>query len=238
MNWIAIGDIHGKNDWKEIVNVEINNVDKIIFIGDYFDSWNISGIVEMENFMDILQLKKTYPDKVVLLTGNHDMHYLSSLEEKYSGYKPMFSFMIEHDCILPAINDRHLQMCCIIDNYLFSHAGITKTWCENIGIDPNNNLEEKINDLLYYTPFVFKFIYNNNSAYTDPHGNDVFQGPTWVRPKSLFKDKLDNYIQIVGHTEHPKIEFKNNVYLIDCLGKGYYLKNNDNTIQIKNINKY
>ena len=33
-------------------------------------------------------------------------------------------------------------------------------------------------------------------------------------------------------------EFKNNVYLIDCLGKGYYLKNDDNTIQIKNINKY
>ena len=36
--WIAIGDVHGRNTWQQIVNLEIDNVDKIIFVGDYFDS--------------------------------------------------------------------------------------------------------------------------------------------------------------------------------------------------------
>lgn len=38
--WISIGNIHGRTNWKDIVNKELNNVDKIIFIDDYFNSFN------------------------------------------------------------------------------------------------------------------------------------------------------------------------------------------------------
>ena len=39
MKTIAIGDIHGLSIWKDIINKE--NPDKVIFIGDYFDSFDI-----------------------------------------------------------------------------------------------------------------------------------------------------------------------------------------------------
>ena len=35
MKTIAIGDTHGRSQWKDIVKKE-KDVDKIIFIGDYF----------------------------------------------------------------------------------------------------------------------------------------------------------------------------------------------------------
>ena len=36
---IIIGDIHGRDIWKNIVAQE--QADRVIFIGDYFDSFNI-----------------------------------------------------------------------------------------------------------------------------------------------------------------------------------------------------
>ncbi|NBP57427.1 metallophosphoesterase, partial [bacterium] len=39
MKTIFIGDIHGRSIWKEIVEQE--KPDRVIFIGDYFDSFDI-----------------------------------------------------------------------------------------------------------------------------------------------------------------------------------------------------
>ena len=39
MKTIVIGDIHGRDVWKEIVFQE--QADRVIFIGDYFDSFDI-----------------------------------------------------------------------------------------------------------------------------------------------------------------------------------------------------
>ncbi len=37
MKTIVIGDIHGRTSWKDIIEKE-QTWDKVIFIGDYFDS--------------------------------------------------------------------------------------------------------------------------------------------------------------------------------------------------------
>ncbi|MDR0452283.1 MAG: hypothetical protein LBH15_04505, partial [Treponema sp.] len=34
----------------------------------------------------------------------------------------------------------------------------------------------------------------------DSYGNDITQGPLWIRPESLLSDALPGYSQIVGHT--------------------------------------
>jgi hypothetical protein len=34
----------------------------------------------------------------------------------------------------------------------------------------------------------------------DRSGNDITQGPLWIRPESLISDALPGYSQIVGHT--------------------------------------
>ena len=48
---IVIGDIHGRDIWKSIVAQE--NPDRVIFIGDYFDSFNIESVTQQHNFKEI-----------------------------------------------------------------------------------------------------------------------------------------------------------------------------------------
>ena len=51
MKLIAIGDIHGRDIWKQIVETE--QPDTVVFVGDYFDSFNIPGIDQIHNFKNI-----------------------------------------------------------------------------------------------------------------------------------------------------------------------------------------
>lgn len=243
--WIAIGDIHGRDTWKSIVNTEIDNVDKIIFVGDYFDSFDIPITTQISNFLDILEFKRANSDKVVLLTGNHDIHYLKTLDETYSGYSHAFALMIENDCIIPAIRERLLQICYMDSNFIFTHAGVTKTWLlltdviesiyEEIG-----DLDVKLNDLFFYKPRTFRYQSNYKFSLSDPYGDNIWQGPLWVRPNSLLKDKIAAYTQVVGHTQVDEIVYRDDVYFIDSLHTGAYLyfdpEHNSNPI-IKNISK-
>ena len=70
---LVCGDIHGRRFWKEPCK-NLDKYDKVVFLGDYLDPYGFEGIeVEdaIENFKEILELKKNNMDKVVLLLGNH-----------------------------------------------------------------------------------------------------------------------------------------------------------------------
>ena len=72
MKTAIIGDIHGRTLWERL---NINNFDKLIFIGDYFDSHNeINGRHILDNFNNIVNLKSKNREDVILLFGNHDYH--------------------------------------------------------------------------------------------------------------------------------------------------------------------
>jgi hypothetical protein len=52
-------------------------------------------------------------------------------------------------------------------------------------------------------------------------GNDITQGPVWVRPESLAKDMVDGITCVVGHTPAEKLgpmETCSQIIRIDCLG--------------------
>ena len=69
---LSIGDTHGRGIALQIAKDNIHKVDKIVFIGDYVDSFDISPVIILHNLKEIIEFKKQYPDKVVLLLGNHD----------------------------------------------------------------------------------------------------------------------------------------------------------------------
>ena len=46
MKTILIGDIHGRSIWKRIVADE--KPDRVVFIGDYFDSFDIPGVTHKD----------------------------------------------------------------------------------------------------------------------------------------------------------------------------------------------
>lgn len=54
MKIVVIGDIHGRNVWEDIIKAE--SPDQVIFMGDYFDSYNIPGVYQIYNFQNIVAI--------------------------------------------------------------------------------------------------------------------------------------------------------------------------------------
>lgn len=77
MKIIVNPDVHGRHFWEESAKL-INEMDKIIFLGDYFDPYDFEKIsVEdaIENFQKIIKFKQRYDDKIILLFGNHKLFH-------------------------------------------------------------------------------------------------------------------------------------------------------------------
>lgn len=204
---IALGDTHGVNKWKEIVK---QSFDKVIFLGDYFDSFSIKFGEQYENFMAILDFKKANPDKVVLLFGNHDFHYITN--ERYSGYQ-LENADIIGGIIRSTLEQGQLELCHQESNFIFSHAGITKTWMNEHNLK-NGGIVSLINLEFLNSPNSFKFTPSNP---LDNCGESITQPPIWVRPEPLLRDKIDGIKQVVGHTKQKNIDINGDVIFIDTL---------------------
>lgn len=240
---IIIPDLHGISLWKDILNQE-NTWDKIIFLGDYLDSFNIPGMQQLENLMDIIEFKKANHDKVVLLYGNHELHYVKGMNEQYSGYQSGMAYQFQF-----VLDDyKHLfQIAYRQDEYLFSHAGISDEWLTHSvgGYWHVDNVVNKVNELYLYQPYHFHI--QPGQSYC---GDETYQGPLWIRPKSLMKankqsDIKKKYIQIVGHTHLGQIDFRGKstggrYYFVDCLGEygGEYLTINNGHLKLNVIKKH
>ena len=218
---VIIGDIHGRDCWKQIVASE--NPDRVIFMGDYFDSFDNTAVEQMHNFKEIIDWKQSGQSEVIMLIGNHDYHYINS-SETYSGFQHGTSSAIN---FLLYENRQHLQMCYQMGDFLFTHAGVSYDWLKINKWEGWESVEEKVNDLWEYTPNAFAF------AGRDPYGDSTISSPIWIRPHSLQKanrDTLrDQFIQVVGHTTQGKIDTEGKstggrYYYIDTLGtSGEYM---------------
>ena len=130
---LIIPDIHGRTFWKSAV--ESGDYEKIVFLGDYTDPYEMEGITNrdaLKNFKSIIAFKQQNPEKVVLLLGNHDLHYYSEYYYELTGgvrYDPVSAVSLQrlfskyHSCFQLAWEtdwgNKH---------YLFSHAGVTQSW--------------------------------------------------------------------------------------------------------------
>lgn len=234
MKTICIGDIHGYDSWKKIVDKH-PDFDRFIFIGDYVDSFVVTGMEQLKNLREIIEFKEKNKEKVVLLIGNHDHHYFPEVGYSgTSGYQNNMAKSFEYefntyrDLFQMVFRDEH--------NNIFSHAGVTKTFLklnslDNMLIEP---LIEDINTLFKNNPKAFSYNFADRGGY----GDHIFQSPIWVRPGSLYRDGID-YNQIVGHTGQPKINplksVRQNYWLIDTLGTSKeFLVIKDGKIEIDN----
>jgi hypothetical protein len=245
MKTITIGDIHGRDCWKKIIfggDSEFQNwcenptdlgYDKIIFIGDYVDSFNITGPNILLNLKDILKFKVAAPDKVVLLFGNHDWQYITN--QRYTG----FAFEMAFDYKTLFFENLHLFDLAYYQkvgdrDVIWTHAGITNRWLKEFFETYKEKLEkfdmimngENINNPEFIVDclnFALQTLCQNLSDVGyESGGNHPTGGPIWVRIGPLYKDPLPNITQIVGHT-HMKdiIHFEAwdgaNIIMVDCL---------------------
>jgi predicted phosphodiesterase len=235
MKTIVLGDIHGRGVWQLIVQIE--NPDRVIFVGDYFDAFEIPYLDQMYNFKQIVHYSRNSDKEVIMLIGNHDVHYQRwaiQTGENYSGFQTIYANDI---CQELELNEDIMQMAYKMDNFLFTHAGVTNTWLELMEIENDENMVDNINDYSKYKPNLFAFGAVGRSGYVDPYGDNIWQNPTWIRPKSLMKDSKDlGYIQVVGHTQQNQIDIKGKstggkYYFIDTLEtSGEYLIIENNQI--------
>jgi predicted MPP superfamily phosphohydrolase len=197
MKTIFIGDIHGRDIWKDIVSQE--KPDRVIFIGDYFDSFDIKGPAQIDNFRDIIAFKESGQCEVIMLIGNHCYHYMryKGVTDEYSGYQHRYNLQIGH---LLEVNEKHLQMAYQFEDFLCTHAGVSVEWLALNGYVEieKDNIADIVNGIFKENPLRFNF----NGI--DPYGDNTYQTPIWIRPISLISANRNNLekevVQVVGHT--------------------------------------
>jgi hypothetical protein len=192
---ITIGDLHGSNAWKDI---DPELWDRIIFIGDYVDSRELDSLTVLSNLEEIIQFKKTFPDKVILLWGNHDLAYFYGGHERHYclGFKkkllPIFYSVFTS-------NRQLFHAAWQTGSYLWTHAGIAEKWYdlylkEKI-LPADKNLADSLNRLFneYFPPLYLIGAYRG--------GLHESGGIFWADRIETRPDPLRGYNQIVGHTQ-------------------------------------
>jgi predicted phosphodiesterase len=200
MKIAVISDIHGFSCWRTITG-KAGKYDKIIFLGDYFDSWENKWPQQMDNFLKIIDFKKEHPEKIDLCLGNHDTSYI--LKEMCSGYQHIHSMEIMQKL---TENSELFNIVYCYGNWIFSHAGVSKEWLEQAGIEK----PEEINGFFEIKSDYFRWVGPNR------YGDNPNEGPLWIRPNSLLANAVEGYNQAVGHTEQeeePDIVKSKNIYV-------------------------
>ena len=206
---LVIGDIHGHNSWKSICEKE-KDADKVVFLGDYFDSFHIPSEDQKDNFLNILEFKHNHPNCILLL-GNHDYHYIYNTS--YSGYSYITKSLAQ-PLITKAIQDGDLNIIHIHDNIVFSHAGISEFWLNKVA--QLTDIHDITFDKIKLSVLDWNGLYGCN-----PYGDTISNSPIWIRPKSLNDNKVRDYVQVVGHTPSKKIVSHNDIWICDTLPNEY-----------------
>lgn len=237
---LVLGDTHGHDSWKAVVNHD--DFDKVIFLGDYLDSFTVKPEVIANNFCDLLNFKQSMGDKCKLLYGNHDHSYWNA--ERCSGYKfhavSMYMPLLED-----AFKESLIDLIHIEGDIIFSHAGVSDFWMRNIAgfSDPKDitfeNIEEQyagkvIGDGIEVKDTGLDLLNWNAYAGYDGYGNTISQSPIWIRPQSLLKSKVDGYRQIVGHTNMGTPVEEQGLYFNDLLPDYYIIVEDGNISFVKN----
>jgi hypothetical protein len=231
MRFNIIGDIHGRECWKDLVKEDCTN----IFLGDYFDPYDDISIDELEkNFLEIIAWSKEHD--AVLLLGNHDLHYLH-YESTVSRYDFRNASRIEK-LLLDNIDAFYGITYNIGPMCLVSHAGVTKQWLERTGFTGESKaqfISKHVNDVFWgkYDKEQHKwpdpevdlmfFTFKHNCYRGDYYGTSPVQSPVWIRPQTLLHDRyngMEGGWQIVGHTQVKKLlvpeDYK--IILVDVCG--------------------
>jgi predicted MPP superfamily phosphohydrolase len=222
MKILTIGDLHGENTWKDL---SFDLYDKVVFIGDYVDSFTESDEDISSNLINIIEIKKKNTEKVELLLGNHDIQYLYPVGRyRCSGYRPSMQITLQ---TLFEENKELFQIAYQYKNYLWTHAGVSNGWYGRFWQETNellfskfevSTIAEKLNRA-YYTRFIDTIMAVGRSR----SGTCKFGGPLWADKSELIDTFILELHQIAGHSPIAKIitisdRDNSSITFVDCLG--------------------
>ena len=234
MKILSVGDIHGKSIWNTI-NADL--YDRIYFAGDLYDAFEYTQKQIHSNALELVQWARD-AGNVFFCIGNHDAHYFKWQEGdvhrlvRGSGYASSQQYKAFH---LYIENKELFKVAHQVDNYLWTHAGLSqagyefhyhKTERDLRNIYGLNTLADILNKMwdINYLPLFYVPLSRG--------GDDTFGGPLWASHIDTSGNPLEDYHQIVGHTVSADIIHKGNedtsITYIDCLntqiGKFYEIE--------------
>ena len=214
---IVIGDIHGEQTWKNIINKHPK--EKYIFLGDYCDPYNAEApdCEVMENLQQIVQFKKDLPDSVTLLLGNHDIQYIYKEASRCTRYMRRAAFKIK------ALFNENITLFNRVYSHngiLFTHAGVTDEWFKTTF--PEKESKDAA-ELICRTRKKRALFACGIARW----GRELYGGIYWADIRE-FDNPLKSWIQVVGHNKVQEITVKNGVesgivVLCDSVWNGNYL---------------
>jgi len=242
---ISIGDCHGFDTWKQPLNywrpneekTLVDQYDYIVFVGDYVDEFELPDSQIYKNLVEIIELKKLYPDKVILLYGNHDIQYLLGTKGNgCTGYRPSMWLQLNE---LFTQNRNLFQLAFQVKNYLWTHAGVhrgfysmniqNKKYIIRDGVEKEYLTIDKSGTVADILNFCFEAKHQPIfDCGLQRGGHAKVGGPLWADKNELYSKPLDGYHQIVGHTRIKEIKHYNHyanketsTTFIDCMHIDY-----------------
>lgn len=215
---LVVPDVHGRTFWRNAVSKYKDQVEFIVFLGDYLDPYpsEASPVEAWEEFQDIVKLKKLMPEKVILLEGNHDAHYhyLETFEEY--GRSPRFDWSCARKYEKFFNQNQDLfQAAFKWGDILFTHAGVSLGW-----IGQNKLLLPQLKDIDWWL---------NNMLKTCPMSSLNYLGDMEVRRGGWCKsgsplwadwEERDEFLkdlyQVVGHTWSGEARITDYAACLDC----------------------
>lgn len=237
---LVIPDIHGRTFWKEAVK-ECSSM-PVVFLGDYLDPYGAEGITNEEalaNFMDILDYKKANAERVTLLLGNHELHYLNM--KKHFSRKDTVNAEQIRSILYENISLFRMAATTVCGGrtFLFTHAGVLKSWWMKHFADESCNADAvcaALNAKLKDEATIVSFI---NDALMDASkirgGKDKVGSCMWAdvhehNGKTGFP--ADVY-QVFGHSQlKTKAKIKKNYADLDCR-QAFVITKDGNIVPLK-----
>ena len=200
---LIIPDVHGRGFWKKAVEEHTDL--PVIFLGDYMDPYPQEGInneIALENFKQIMDFKRKNAERVILLIGNHDMHYMSkpfarlAMGTRFSQLMHPILSQIFKD------NERFFHLACSVEYdgkiVLFTHAGVSKIWYEDNKDVLDGDIPGCLNNLMN-TDEGIEALANIGGCRGGYHNSGSI---LWADVSEVMSAvALPRYYQIFGHTQ-------------------------------------
>jgi Calcineurin-like phosphoesterase len=236
MKVLTIGDPHGLDTWKESTHGTVGmhhdwkcgadsmlpadfqypfeQFDRVVFVGDYVDSFTVPNPVILQNLLHIIEFKSVEPDRVVLLLGNHDVQYFVA-HTICDGYRPamrpdLYDVFMKNIGLFKLAHSERDSSGRI---HLWTHAGLTAGWYallkdklfddayrfrdETVALESEEDPAVLLNFAWERRGDCQDILFNVDS---DSHGFSRWASPLWVRPERLNHFAVGQVNQIVGHT--------------------------------------
>lgn len=225
---LILFDPHEDVRWiRDTLDLEAGNFERLVLGGDYFDAWfapDFGGHLEMCHLL--IELRPRFGDRLTILLGNHDIHYLE-LRSVFQDGAPFkganytcSGFSVHkakaiHDT-LPREFWLDARLFTVVGSYLVSHAGIAPRFWQGHDIPSAlTRLEaactKALSNLNKKSPLL--------CAGRARKGRHKIGGLTWLDWEKEFQDSLP-MPQIVGHSPG-RLRRHGRSWCVDCHQRVY-----------------